>query len=217
MRMVRLALVLLLLCCSALCLSADAAISVSFEERTLVVRGASPSGVVAVAGVGHRWISNEPYLVKYVSSAAADAAGSARIDVGDTIPFRSIWLVLDVDSGNYAVATPPNYVPSRLNATDLLRDGPGAIQVSRSSLEVVVARAHRGLWRGTAIDGRTSDRDGRANGHVRLDLKDLAGVLNSGPPPDVALPGDVILVVDPDIMSYQVHQVTSGEGASDAH
>ncbi|MGH2628753.1 MAG: hypothetical protein ACRDHY_19110 [Anaerolineales bacterium] len=175
---------------------------VSFEEQGVVVSGLEPGSRVA-------WLSltSEPrrYWVRDVRREGiepADAGGTARIGLGEPVPPRSVWGVVDLASGVAAWAAPEGFPIEEVvpEGKGFDRDDRGRLNrlLTRAvGLELLVVRPRSGAWALPVFDGSPSDRDGKPDGGLVAALEEGRPLLDGPVAPALLLPGDVVLGIDP--------------------
>jgi hypothetical protein len=165
---------------SALPAKAAQGLSVVLTEGAVTVTGASPGSSVIYFAVGLYPTGYEARQAKW-SSVVDDTNndGTTVLTVTEGVPWKSIWVAVDLANGHYGVASPPGF-PARTatgNGVDLLKASGG--NVTR------LARAHRltqqALWVkpgeaayvATITDGTASDTDGHVNGQISFDAASM--------------------------------------------
>lgn len=131
-----------------------------------------------------------------------DGDGVVTLADGRTIPLRSVWVVVDVETGRSAIASPVDFPlqSAPLPASLLDRDGEGVIgifELQQRNAELLLVRPKVGAWRLRAHEGGNGDGDKQANGRMRLDAADAVAVSGDTPPPKRLKKGDVIALIDP--------------------
>ena len=193
--------------------SDETTLQVSFDEHEVVVSGLAPGSRVA-------WLSlaSEPrrYYVREVRREgieAADGTGTARIDAGEAVPPRSVWGVVDLESGAAAWAAPEGFPLEEVvpEGGGLARDDGGRLNrlLSRAvGLELLVVRPGSGAWGLTVFDGSPADRDGEPDGGLVVALDEGRPLLDSpAAAPALLLAGDVVLGID--LKTYRVFTLRS--------
>ncbi|HVF58783.1 MAG TPA: hypothetical protein VNJ70_03090 [Thermoanaerobaculia bacterium] len=187
-------------------------LKVSFEEQAVVVSGLAPGARVAwlsLASEPHRYFVRD---VRREGIEAGDGKGTARIDAGEPVPPRSVWGVVDLESGAVAWAAPEGFPLEEIvpEGDGLARDDGGRLNrlVTRVvGLELLVARPGSGAWGLTVFDGSPDDQNGQPDGEVVAALEEGRPLLDSPAPTDQLLPGDVVLGIDP--RTYRVFTLRS--------
>src|SRR6185295_15846360 len=140
---------------------------VSLQEAAVVVTGVTPGGKVAVFGISRRGLE---YVVRVERREEVlldqDKDGAVTLELGETLPLKSIWVAVDLTRGEFRVASPAGFP---LRQASLPAGGIAAarneLQDRRDFVEVFLARpgagAEAGAWGLSAGDGGASDADGR--------------------------------------------------------
>jgi hypothetical protein len=125
---------------------------------------------------------------------------------------RSVWMVVDLESGDADVASPEKKRLRRrpLPASALRGRGNGpsaSLLQDMTSAVVWFVRPGVGAWVGVIDDGSPQDEDRTVNGRVTAMLKSLIPLGDSPETPDDTKRDDVIAIVDPvelDILDVRV-------------
>lgn len=183
----------------------------SFEETAVVASGLTPGKAVAWLGV-ERIIDADlaAELVQRSGSRTAGADGVSRFELGRPAAQRSVWVAVDVESGDFAVSAPEGYQvvrrfkPARLEVVD--GGGADAIVDGRSYLFGLVVRPKEGAWTFQGGDGGPQDDDGETDGRVRFALDQLEALPGSPEPPAKARGTDLWFVVDLLTLRISIHK-----------
>jgi len=188
---------------------------VSFEEQAVVVSGLTPKGQVVWFGVAKQI---EGFMAHFVRRedllTDEDGDGAVRFELDRTVPLQSIWVAVDLATGDAAVATPEGYPLRDASAAPGRGRGvagrPDWIEDGRELLELLVVRPGQGAWGLTLGDGGVNDDDGRADGKITAALAWLRAV-GSSPAPSTPLehfqPKDLVFAVDLDRMEFLAERV----------
>jgi hypothetical protein len=143
-----------------------------------------------------------------------DKDGVVEWKLGRPVPAQSMWAAVDVETGEFAVATPGDYPLRRIavpaNALGgSRREGVDALVAQwRSLVEILLVRPGEGAWVLTAgADAEGDEDDDRDNGRLATPLEDLKPLGTSPPPPKKIAPKDVLVVMDPDTMELYAGQL----------
>lgn len=199
-------------------LPATAQLSVAYNQKSLAISGASPAADIAVYGVIHRHVERLEVIHPQSSIVHGDSTGRATVAVDD-FSSTSIWLIVDLRSGDYLVSAPPGFIAHRLPIpTDALEPAGRSVSSIRSMLDVFVARRGVGAWHAHVTDSGASDRDARL-GHVTFDIQPMTPVGATPPGPPHLIPGDIVMVVDVAWFQFWAGQLTPAHlpGVNDAH
>jgi hypothetical protein len=178
---------------------------IEFGSNEVLATGITPGGSVA-------WFSVAREAAPFVAVMArreaivTDSGGSGIVsfDVGKPVPECSIWVAVDLASGEFAVATPPSY-PLREVALPpgAFRNAPNGklARVVQDShlLDVFVARPGMGAWVATLTD--QEDQAAPTYGSVAVVLEHLQPVGATAAAPEQFSAGDVVVVIDPEQMT----------------
>lgn len=133
----------------------------------------------------------------------SDRDGVVVYQRASRIPLRSVWIAIDIDSGRYSVATPPDFQlpPTTFPAHLLKHEADGIIGLFENeqlTAEMLVVRPKEGAWRLRATEGGSGDADRTHNGKLSLAAGDATPVRGtSSPAPKRLKSGDVIAMIDP--------------------
>jgi len=146
-----------------------------------------------------------------------DGDGAVSWTLETPVPFRSMWAAVDLASGQFTLGTPEDY-PLRLlgaetSETETTDGQLNRILVRRDFVELLLVRPGVGAWMAQLFDGEDLDRDGAATLSVSAAPADLQPVAASPKAPEVFLPGDVVVVMDPDAMAVSAMTVPSAGGS----
>ena len=177
--------------------------SLGFHATGVTVTQLEPGATVYLYS-----LSREPIGVttKVVAREAklVDDDRDGRIDwnLNDPLPWRSIFLAVEMKSGRYAAGAPPHYHQANrvsLTSDHLKRDGAGEITqfgFRGSVVEFILVRPKSSaVWGATIFSGSTSD-EGMGTGKVRLStvkLQPRGGTTEA--PPNSLKNDDVLFMV----------------------
>ncbi len=189
--------------------SAAPELAVSFEEAAVAVSDVTPGGDVAFFSVARVPLGYVQKVVRFHRIEVADALGEARFDLDDPpVPLKSVWAVIDLSTGAYAVAAPDGFhlheIPFPGKAFEV--GAPGVVNRLRNAteeLDMLVARPTVGVWTLRAWDRSPNDHDGKDNGNVLTSLGDLQPLDPAWPdPPETFAKNDVVVVILPETLRY---------------
>jgi hypothetical protein len=199
----------------ALCPGAAAAVepTISIEPQAIVASGLTPGGQVVWFGVARQIAERTATLVRRERIATDDDKdGSVRLELGQPVPFQSIWVTVDLATGAAAVAVPEGY-PLRqvdLPGRDLHAGGgkPDWVEDDRGYVEILLVRPGEGAWVATVGDGGAEDDDGAYDGRLVASLAHLHGVgASPAGGPQRFSPRDLVVVIDPNRMEVGLRQL----------
>lgn len=126
-------------------LCATASPTVVFGERVVDFEGLTPAGSAVVFSIAKPPGHLMSITARFEQFVEADAAGLARLELPAPVAERSVWAVVDIESGEVALAAPKD---SDLRRIDFPGRGIGAtrrfLRDERRFLEVLVVRAGGG-------------------------------------------------------------------------
>jgi hypothetical protein len=192
-------------------------IRAEFSGSTISIDGATKDGQVAVYGVGQAVRDGREIVATHQSMARADATGGLVVTV-DQPAFRSVWIIFDIDSGAYIVASPRGYAPRRIAVPSgaFAANAKGVAQ-PRTHLIAFVARRRVGAWYVDTADGAGKDDDRRHDSSVRVLLDAFTSIADSPPPPHAFTPDDVVFAIDSAYMDFWVTKLTPKDVAGGAN
>ena len=174
---------------------------VTFEEGVVVAR-VTPGASTAWFGAAHQWKGYRLRVHEYVSVLADDDRDGIvrfRLPAGSQ---RSVWTVVDLANGDYAVEASPG---SRLYRRPL---PPSAFHARGNGQRAGVVHGEEvalfwlirpgvGAWMARVDDGSAADGDAAFDGHVAALLDSMTAVGASPPPPDDFVNGDIVIGLAP--------------------
>lgn len=184
---------------------------VVLSGQSLVAEGLTPEGRAVVFTVGKPPGHLMAVTSRLDAMIEADAAGVAFVELPSPVAARSVWVVVDVESGELALASPDGFP---LRQVEFPGRGVGQsrrfLRDERRFLEVLLVRpagavpagrdaaAESGAWGRSFGDGGDGDGDGELDGKIEAVLERLRPIGESAVlPPDVLMPGDVVVAIDP--------------------
>jgi hypothetical protein len=176
----------------------------TFDDGAVVASQVTPGAQLAWFSIAwDRWQGTNRVTRRDRIDVASGGEATFKVEGG--IPDNSIWVAIDLASGEYAIATPdgspvrlgelPNgaFAKGNGNAADMLVAG-------RDFLEVLVARPGAGAWGDSVGHGGASDAGRGADQFTRASVGSMRAIGQSGPPPKHVMPGDVVILIDPNAM-----------------
>jgi hypothetical protein len=182
---------------------------ISFTDTAIEVSGAPPGHDVLVFSIARepgRYATNVVRRDKTLSGAPGTK--NVTWDIGGTIPPRSIWCAIDLQTGEFDIKSPwqgdgafdVKSEPQRMaEAPSFPRDGTDltAIAHERADVFVLLVTPGRGVWILRSGDGGSKDEDSRS-GKVLVLFSKLTPFATNGPPPPRKLsPNHTVILVDP--------------------
>lgn len=186
--------------------------AIAFEAEAVAASGLTPGETVVWFGVERRVdpdFSTE--VVRHAEVGTAGADGTARLALGREVAVRSVWVAVDLEKGEFAVAAPAGYRIARPEtpATRLgVQDGDQADHFldERPYLMGLVVRPGDGAWMFAGGDGGDRDEDGQSDGRLSFALDGFDPLPGSPEAPAKARGEDLWFVVDPRRLEITVLQ-----------
>jgi hypothetical protein len=181
--------------------------TLDFETQRVVLRGLTPSGNVAWYSVSREPQGYSTLIAQRSGLLAADALGEAAIELEQDVAPASVWVVVDLDGGGFAVGGPP-VTSFRDVGTEAWSVATGDsseldhLVHARPYLELFWARPGVGAWVMAAGDGAAGDDDGEQDGLLQTSFAAMEPLEASPPPSDELQANDVLVVVDPRALEY---------------
>lgn len=207
----------LLTCLSLVAAGAFAAdappLTAEVGANAIVVRNVTLSGDVVLMGVS---VESAGGLLSELSGALRrtddDGDGAVTFTLGRSIPFRSIFVLVDVESSRFVIAGPAGYDIATLHfpATLMKKDAEGVLGLfdeERVSAQMLIVTKKGGAWRLVATEGGAEDGDREGNGKLSLSNLDARPVSGTASAPKHLKNGDVIAVIDPGRMEVFVAEI----------
>jgi hypothetical protein len=187
--------------------------SITLNAGGIAISGLTPGASAIVLSIsrqtrgGIAGYGRHDYLLR-----AADAGGNATVNLA-VVPPISVWCVVDLRTGLYAVTAPLSYpirrIPFPANA---LRASSNAqlnrLRLKHDFLEVLWVRPGVGTWKTSVGDGGESDADHIVDGNLSIAPEQMEALGGSPPPPNHYLPSDTFILVNPDTMELLAIPVT---------
>lgn len=183
---------------------------VTLTEESVDVTALTPGGAVAVFGSSRRLDGWTPVRLSHAELATANGAGELSVTPDGGVPTQSVWLAVDLTTGEATVAWPVAAEPEeRLFDLELGLPGPDLLEDEALGLELFLARPGVGAWTTVASDGGPTDVGPADDGRVRLNLATAARVGDTEPAYGAVQPGDVLFGIDMKTFSFFVVEVAS--------
>jgi hypothetical protein len=190
--------------------------SIEIDGPALVITGLTPGESVALMGLATvrnglllQDLEFEEYLVD------SDLDGVVRYDIGQPVPYRSLWAVAGLATGEYTIVT-GGFPLREMEISDqaLLVGAPGQLRKlrhTRAQVKVLLVRPGEGAWTVRAHKGGPMD-DERGNGvpGFSTSLEKFATLVPGAVPPKNFKPRDVVVVIDPINTEYFAVRVGGG-------
>lgn len=212
----RLQIVFAMLLAGAMTGPACAAMTVTVNATGLHIAGVTARGAVAVEGVLWEKEGGQYVDLREESALVEDTDGDGVVDFDLKRPLsvRAIFAVVDTDSGDVQIVTPPAYPRRILPVPAGFVRGTAAGDVDeivgdRLVLRVLwVSPRHKGAWVLRTADGGGNDSDGSNNGHTVSLTTAFRPLMDGDKPPKKLKTGDVLVAIDPFDMAFFSTAVT---------
>ena len=184
----------------------------AFQKSAVTVAGVSPRGQVVLFGEAREIAEDDVATLVRRSQVLTDddGDGTVTLDLGRDVPFRSVWVAVDLATGQVAAAAPEGYPLRRVNwrGVGIARGNSSSDRVedARTFAEVLLVRPGAGAWQLTVGDGGEGDDDGAADGKIAVALDHMTPVAGTAPPPARFDPRDVVVLIDPNRMELTIVQ-----------
>jgi hypothetical protein len=178
---------------------------VTVTQTELAITGVTPKGSVVIFGVGRAATGTVATAVHTTKMWLADEDGDGKVTFKPAyaIPLRSVWVVLDFDTGAYAVTGRSDYkVKTRSVPPNALRSddaGVAYIDDERARLALLLLKPGKGAWYQYGAFGAQGDVDKNDNRKLTLAFEAGASFVagNKEKAPRHVSKGDVIVAIDP--------------------
>jgi hypothetical protein len=189
-------------------LAADAQLQVQYQAKSLTISGGAPRSDVVVIGIIHTNAKGFESIQTPQSIERTDAAGAVTVAVNRP-SFRSVWLIVDLRSGEFIISSPPGYAVRRMPVPADAIDRTGhSLLHSFPSADLFIVRKGQGAWHARASEGSRPDpRDARFN--VSVDRFKPVGATPPAPP--VLTPNDIVMVFNAPYMEFWATKLTPAD------
>jgi len=186
-----------------------------FEEASVTVANAAAKGTVVLFGIGKEYESF--YLTRHMWKEVLtddDGDGAVHLAVPKGVPAQSVWIAVDLATGQSAVATPSLDGGKELVTPGLAGRRQGsvlqALRDERKQGYLILVKSlsaggkEAGAWFLAAGDGNARDADGEEDGAIEVELASAEPLGPSTPPaPPEGISGtDRVYLIDPDTLEY---------------
>jgi hypothetical protein len=174
---------------------------ITFEKTTVVATGVTAGGQVAWFSVAYDRAGPLNRITRRERIDVDGGKGSVTYQLDRKVPTASIWAVVDLTSGAYAVASPGRAIPpeTQLPAQAFVNGSqgqPAVLAADAELAEVLVARPGAGAWVLTVRRGESLDTGHGADQKTRVAFSSMHPVGSTTAPPSALQAGDVVIVVD---------------------
>lgn len=193
-------------------------LTVTVTARGLRIEGVTRGGRVAV--VGRMREASREMLVRMTEAhelLVDSGGGVVDYDLGRPLPMRSIWAVVDISTGRYAVVTPPEFPRQELPFPPTVIKNTPADDVDDQLLNdrfvIDMLWVHPGEnresggWSARVADGGATDLDAKNDGKTLSGTSQFRPLGNGGAPPKKIKKGDILILIDPFEMQFFATEV----------
>jgi len=179
-----------------------AAMKLRFEPGAIVASGVTPGAKTVWMTVSHDPLAYRFRVITRTSAVTDDDNdGVVRLALDKPLRDESVWIVVDMSSGDRAFDTPrPEHVHRLpLPAASIHGKGNGrraGIDWAAKSMAFWCVRPGVGAWSAVLYDGEPDDGDGRFDGRLSSALPSMQAVDSDAAPPEDFRPGDIVVAVD---------------------
>jgi hypothetical protein len=184
-----------------------AQLQAQYAAKSLTISGASARSDVVVIGIIHTNSKGFESIQTPQSIEKTDADGAVTVEVSRP-SFRSVWLIVDLRSGDYIVSSPPGYTVRRMPVPAGAIDRTGhSLLHSFPSADLFIVRKGQGAWHARASEGSQDPLDARLNASV----DHFKPVGASPPAPPVLTPNDIVMVFNTAYMEFWATKLTPAD------
>ena len=189
-----------LTCCAAAAMGAP--LNLSFTDTTITVAPVQPGHRIVLFGAGHA-----PALYQLGtfcrSTVLNENGGSVSYQPEGGVAARSVWIAVDLDTGDSSLALPDAGPKSVAFAPATLLRGQSGDRMtdSRSGTDYLLVRPGDGAWTLYVDDGGAADQDGINDGSYTFAISAMTP-LTGDPAPTVLAAGDVLVGIDRMVLEY---------------
>jgi hypothetical protein len=188
-------------------LPAAAQLQVEYAAKSLTISGASARADVVVIGVIHTNSKGFESIQSPQSIERTDDSGRVTVEVARP-SFRSVWLIVDLRSGEFLVSSPPGYAVRRMPVPADAIDRTGhSLLHSFPSADLFIVRRGQGAWHARASEGNQNPLDARRD--VSVDHFKPVGATPPAPP--VLTPNDIVMVFNAPYMEFWATRLTPAD------
>lgn len=181
------------------------ALELTVADDQVEATGVTPGGEVAVLSVWREVNSRGGIEVTLLDELLSDEDGDGRVvlELEHAAPELSVWVAVDVETTETAVATPGRFEPRMVDARFV--GSSGRVELNLSRPVVAWVRPGLGAFRAHLRDGESRDADGAFNRRVGLTPRQFTrpvgrpeqvGPPESRPTPPAFASGDVLVGLD---------------------
>jgi len=197
--------------------AAPSTLKIAISDEHLLIQGLRPGASVALLGAAHE---RAYYMTRVVSRREIltddDRDGAIEYKPSSGIAFQSIWIIMDIATGETRVVTPAGYNPiemtqqgaGRGNAVNITGN---IFDIGRDHADIIVVRPNEGAWALPVREGGVKDAPVPAIGRSAVPLVKLSPLRpDFGSAPPALKNGDAVAIVDAVRMQYWVTSIARG-------
>jgi hypothetical protein len=183
-----------------------AQLQIQYATKALQITGGSARGDVSVIGVIRSSERGKEVISEFETIERADPSGAVTVAV-PRLSQESVWLVVDVRTGDHIVSSPAHYAARQMPLPPDAIDRFGrSILHTRPWAIVFLVRKGVGAWRAQGSDA-VALSDPR-NARVTVNPDRLKPIHGSPPAPQVLTPGDIVMAFDVPFMEFWVAKLS---------
>jgi hypothetical protein len=187
-------------------------LTLTFGDSTVTVSGATPGGDVvlfATAKEGNNSVLPVPTKTgEAVVLHDGGHDGRVTLERKRPVPLIAVWIAVDLTTGQWTASGSPGFDAHPIPPADFTkRDAGGQLRklsVLVPEMDAILVRPGTGAWRIYAAKTSAVDENGRGALPLQVDVSAMTSLSPSLPKLDLILPGDVIVLIEPQSMDFAV-------------
>lgn len=173
---------------------------VVLTSTTVTATHAHPGGKVLFYGVGLETGAFESMARRWSTMVTSDGNGSASLTLDDPMLGKMIWVVADLHSGQYTIATPDGFPILSPERAKTFRTAPSGtikqLMSPGSNVDALYIAATDHAWTLQTKDGWSLDRDGAGDGVTVIEAHDFTPLISGDSAPTDFTTGASLIVID---------------------
>lgn len=176
-------------------------LTVVIDGAHVNVANATPGGKVVFLGIG-RFVKGYRVTVRRFDKTVSDddQNGKVVLDIGEKIPWKTIFVAIDYTSGRFAIATPDGFplLPIQFKK-DFMVANNGQLDhlvFEHRFLDMLLVRPGVGVWGQLLGDGNKFDEGSKGDGKVVGNVARSVPLGGDVPAPKKFDKGDVLVLID---------------------
>lgn len=163
----------------------------------VVVTGITPGGEAILFGRSIAYQGGVPVLARHAASGKDDDSDGTVMWLFDEVEQRSIWVAVDLDTGDHAIGSPDGATPRVITVTpNDWRENDDSLDIRREYVDFLLVRPRKGAWALAVRQGSSRDADGRTDNNLRLRTPSMFPLHGKESPPPYAAKKDVLVIID---------------------